>query len=340
MKGNDAKAMTDLINQSEIMRSLRMRDVLDICERTFKDMGEGKTINPAKLGLDLGEKQPYPPYQGFMNAMPAYVGWLDVAGLKWAGGFLGERKQRGLPYLTSLIILLDPHSGEFLAVLEGAWITNLRTGAQTAVALKYLKPGGALRIGLFGAGMQARTQIAAIKEWFAIDSLKVYDVYPEAAEKFSAEMSPQLDCDITVVKTPREAADGDTLICVTQSKEKFLRAEWIQPGTVVFPLGSYQEIEDEVILQSDYLVVDHVEQCLHRGALKQLVDSGQLDATAIDTTIGELALGSRRLESLDTKTTVCIPIGTGAMDVAVAKVLWDRLRASSELPSFAFTEYP
>lgn len=330
--------MTDLINQGEIMRSLGMAEVLEICERTFKDMGAGKTINPAKLGLDLGERESYPPYQGFMNAMPAYVGWLDVAGLKWAGGFGGERRRRGLPYLTSLILLLDPHSGEFLAVAEGAWITNLRTGAQTAVALKYLKePGCGLRIGLFGAGMQARTQVAAIREWFRIESLKVYDVYPQAAAKFKEEVEPGLGCEVEVVAEPAEAAEGDTLICVTQSKAAFLRPEWVRPGTVVFPMGSYQEIENEVILGADHLVVDHVEQCLHRGALRELADTGRITASDIDVTIGELALGERRIESLAEKRIVCIPIGTGAMDVAVVKVLWDRLRKEKKLPAFDFT---
>lgn len=320
------------------MRSLRMEEVLDICERTFRDMGAGKTINPAKLGLDLGERQSYPPYEGFMNAMPAYIGWLDVAGLKWIGGIGGERRRRGLPYLTGLILLMNPRTGEFLAVLEGAWITNLRTGAQTAVALKYLKaPGRPLRIGLFGAGMQGRTQIAAIREWFAIESLKVYDVFPEAAAKFKAEVEPGLGCEVEVVGSPQEAAEGDTLICVTQAKESFLRAEWVRPGTVVFPMGSYQEIDDEVILGADHIVVDHVEQCLHRGALRQLAEAGRVTAGDIDVTIGELANGVQKLASLEQKRVVCIPIGTGAMDVAVAKVLWDRLKKEKTLPAFDFT---
>ena len=72
-----------------------MKDVIDAAEKTFRGMGDGTVVNPTKVGLDLGESE-FPPYEGFMNAMPAYIGWLDSAGIKWAGGFLGERKKRGL----------------------------------------------------------------------------------------------------------------------------------------------------------------------------------------------------------------------------------------------------
>ena len=87
---------TTLLSQSDIERVLTMKDVVEAVDRTFQDFGEEKTINPPKVGLDLGETADFPPYEGFMNAMPAYVGWKDSAGLKWAGGLLGERKKRGL----------------------------------------------------------------------------------------------------------------------------------------------------------------------------------------------------------------------------------------------------
>lgn len=277
---------TMLLNTSDIIAHISMAEVVDICDRTFADMGKGKTVNPAKVCLDLGEKNVYPPYQGFTNAMPAYVGWLDAAGMKWVGGFHGKRREMKLPYLTGLIMLMDPSTGEFQAVLEGAHITNMRTGAQTAVALKYLKPGCKLRVGIFGAGMQARTQLSAIAQLFEIESLYIYDISTQASEKFATEAASQMKGRIEVAQNPQGVAqNSDVLICVTQAKEPFLKAQWIEPGSVVFPMGSYQEIEDEVILSADAIVVDHVEQCLHRGALKALADQGKITSQSITTTI-------------------------------------------------------
>jgi hypothetical protein len=105
-----------------------------------------------------------------MNAMPAYVGWLDTAGIKWAGGFLGNASL-GLPYISSLILLIDPQTGQFRAILDGAPITSLRTGAQTALPLRRLFGGPAIRLGLFGAGAQGRTQTRAVAEAFDFEPL-------------------------------------------------------------------------------------------------------------------------------------------------------------------------
>lgn len=88
---------TLLLSEQDVHDLLSMEDVVAAVEKTFQGMGEGTVVNPSKVNLDLGESAPYPPYNGFMNAMPAYVGFADVAGLKWAGGNLGERKSGTSP---------------------------------------------------------------------------------------------------------------------------------------------------------------------------------------------------------------------------------------------------
>lgn len=195
-----------------------------------------------------------------------------------------------------------------------------------------------MRVGIFGAGAQARTQIAAISEWFDIEHLSVFDIYPQAAQNFAKEIAPYVGGKITLAASPQQVAESsDTLICVTQSKEKFLKANWIQKGTVVFPMGSYQEIEDEVILQADAIVVDHIEQCLHRGALKNLAEQKRISTKDITTTIGALASQSEQIVNSDEKRIVCIPIGTGAMDIAVAQIVYDKSRQAGLGQSFDFT---
>jgi alanine dehydrogenase len=327
---------TKLLSQATIEQVLTMKDVVETVDRTFKDLGEGMTINPPKIGLDLGETAVYPPYEGFMNAMPAYVGWLDSAGIKWAGGFLGERKKRGLPYITSMLLLMDPRIGNFRAVMDGGLITNWRTGAQTAVALKYLLKDKSIRLGLYGAGMQGHTQTMAISEYFDIEEIRVYDINRPAAEIFAANMQEYVKGEINIADTPKEAAQGDAIICVTQSKEKFVKNAWVQPGTILFPMGSYQECENEFILGADKIIVDHVEQCLHRGALKELAERKALGEDDIYATLGEIAAGKKQVEVSKNERVLCIPIGTGAMDVAIATVVLERAIEKKLGDSFAF----
>lgn len=258
-----------------------------------------------------------------MNAVPAYVGWLDSAGSKWAGGFLGNARF-GLPYISSMILLINLRNGQFRAVMDGALITNMRTGAQTAVALKYLHKGKSIRIGLYGAGMQGYYQTMAISELFSIDELRVYDINREASEKFAGDMKDMVSGDIIIVNSPEEAASGDAVICVTWSKDKFVKNSWMKLGTVLFPMGSYQECEDAFVLSADKIIVDHIAQCLHRGALKELSDRGKITEKDIYATIGEIAVGKKKGRTSDSERILCIPIGTGAMDVAVATVACQR----------------
>lgn len=293
-------------------------------------------LQPDESVFDLGETAFFPPYEGFMNAMPAYVGWLDSAGIKWAGGMLGERKKLGLLYITSLIMLIDPQIGNFTAVMDGALITNWRTGAQTAVALKYLHDQKSIRIGLYGAGMQGHTQTMAIAEVFDIEEVRVFDINAAAAEKYKKSMQGIVKGTITIVNTPEEVAVGDAVICVTQSKEKFVPDRWIAPGTIVFPMGSYQECEDELIINADRIIVDHIEQCLHRGVLKALADKNIIGRQNIHATIGELAAGKKKGRDSTHERIICVPIGTGAMDVAIGTVVLRKAIEQNLGGAFAF----
>lgn len=314
---------TVLLSMSDIKKLITEKDVVEIVDKTYKGFGEGKVINPTKVGLDLGETAKWPPYKGFMNAMPAYVGWLDSAGIKWAGGFLDNVKV-DLPYISGMILLINPKTGQFKAVMDGAEITNMRTGAQAAVALKYLHNKKSIKIGLYGAGMQGHYQTMAISQLFDIDELKVYDIKKEASEKFASDMEDVVKGKIIIVDSPQEAADGDAIICVTQSKDKFVKNSWVKPGTVLFAMGSYQECADDFILTADKILVDHIGQCLHRGALKELSERGRISEKNIYATIGEIAAGKKKGRTSGRDRILCIPIGTGALDVAVATVVYQR----------------
>ena len=334
------KIETKLLSQEEIKSLVTMKDIVECVDKTFQGMGDGTVVNPTKVNLDLGETAKFPPYEGFMNAMPAYIGWTDLAGIKWAGGFLGERKKQGLPYITSLIMLIDPKLGHFKAVMDGAYITNMRTGAQTAVALKYMyHKGKKLRLGLYGAGMQGHTQTMAISELFDLEEVRVFDVHKPSAERYAEDMKDTVKGSIHIAKDPKDAAEGvDVCVCVTQSKDEFFQYDWFKPGMFLFPMGSYQECSDECILKADRIVVDHIGQALHRGALSKLDAEGKVAEKDIYSTIGELAAGKKKLDEPNARV-LCIPIGTGAMDVSVASVALQRAEEKGIGGKYAFVEY-
>lgn len=317
-------ADTLLLNESTIKSLITVSEINDIVDQTFQGLADGSIKNPSKVSLDLGETGNEPHYEGFMNAMPAYVGFQDIAGIKWVGGFQGERKQAGLPYITALTILLNPHLGTFLSVMEGSYISNMRTGAQAAIAIEYLKRKPSVSIGIFGAGMQARTTIQAIAERMTIDHLYVWNHRRPTAEKFKEDMNEFIQGDIEVTMDPAQACQAEVLITLTPAQEPLFKAEWVKPGTIVFPMGSFQEIEDELILKADRIIVDHVHQALTRGALKKLHGQGKLNEQSIDSTIGDHAQSQTAIDPKNQEIIICIPIGTGAMDVAVAYQVYQK----------------
>jgi ornithine cyclodeaminase/alanine dehydrogenase len=310
---------TLLLTQEQVKELVTMPEVLDAVEKTFRGMGEGNVVNPTKVHLDLGDGPSGLPYRAGMNSMPAYVGWQESAGIKFIGGWEGN-PGKGLPYISGMILLVDPRDGRFLASMDGELVTALRTGAQSAVALKYLianrqKPV----IGLYGAGAQGRTQVAAIAATLDVGEFRVYDIRPEAAERFADEMSSQAGFPVRKVSSPEEAAEGaDALVSVTHARNKFITNEMVKSGMTVCPLGSFRECADELILSVDKIIVDHVGQTLHRGALKEVVESGRLGEEDLYATIGEVVAGKKKGRENGEERILCIPIGTGAMDIAVA----------------------
>lgn len=316
---------TLLLTQEDIKSLITVKDAVESTEKTFKGLGDGTVINPTKVHLDLGDSGSNLPFGGGMNAMPAYIGWQEIAGMKWVGGRFFERERRGMPYILGMIILLDPHLGEFVSVMDGAFITNLRTGAQAAVITKYLHAQkGSVRLGFFGAGMQCRTSTAAIASTMKISEVRVYDISNASAQKYKQEMQHLVDGDIIICDNPADTCDVDVIITVTAAPGPLVMERWVKPGTTVIAMGSFQEIEIDYILKADAILVDHMDQCLHRGALKFAVAEGKIKEDDIFCTIGEWLNGVKSLGDISNKRLLFVPIGTGAMDISLAGIAYRR----------------
>lgn len=310
--------MVKLLSNQDIKRVLNPKGVVETVEKTWAEYGQGRVLNPAKIILDMGEESDgWPHYNSHMDAMPAYVGWLDVAGLKWVGGF-GNNQSKGKPYLSGMVLLIDPTNGSFKCVMDGTEITSQRTPAQSVVGIKYLAKKHAGTIGIFGAGTQALYHIRLIKAIFPSMRIKVYDPLEGVAEKLRSEMSHE-KVDIRVSTCMEECADADVIITLTTAKSPFLKSEWVKPGSLILLLGSNQEAFPETIMKADKIFVDHIQQTLHIGALKVLAMQGKITEHDIDATIGEIIAGLKPGRTSDNEIILFTPIGTGMLDIAVAE---------------------
>ena len=246
-----------LLNRCEIENLLSMGEVVRAIEHAFKLQAEGRAIMPPKLYLEL------PEYQGDFRAMPAYID--GSAGIKWVSVYPNNWRYN-LPTVIAIIILCDPNTGCPLAIMDGTYITAMRTGAAGGVAVKYLARKDSSVIGMIGAGMQARTQLLAIREVLPkIEEVKVFDQQRENSLKYTEEFKIKLNMNIRPVETIEEAAEADIVVTTTPSRKPIVKKRYIRPGTHINAIGAdakgKQELEADLLIDAK-VVIDDIKQAV------------------------------------------------------------------------------
>jgi ornithine cyclodeaminase len=213
-----------------------------------------------------------------------------------------------------------------MAIMDATLISAMRTGAATGVGAKYLARTDASKIALIGAGVQARTQLEAIKE--SVPSLRLahaYDLRMEAAQAFAEEMGSQLGIEVQAVASPQAAVeDADVIVTATVADEPIVKDAWVKPGSFFAHVGSYQEEEEAVVSNSDVIVVDDWGAVLHRETpiLAKMYLTGELSEADIHANLGEIILGQKTGRSTDADRIFYAPIGLGSEDVAVGSEVY------------------
>lgn len=308
-----------LISRGDIEEKLTMKDTLELMERIYKAHGAEEVLMPSKITLDLGESNDWPPYGGSFNAMPAYLGEsFDAAGLKWVWGF-NDNPKKGLPYISGIIILNHPRTGEVLAIMDGSYITDVRTGASAGIAAKYLKSNEAKTVGIIGAGVIGRMSLRAISQVMDIEEVYVYDISFKASENYAKEMSEELGLSVRAFKTNKEVClESDIIVTATIANEPLVMKEWLKKGATVLSLGSFQELDEEIPLGADKLIVDNWEQNSHRGELLKLVEKGKINEKDIYAEIPDIVVGKKLGRDNDDEIICATIIGMGSTDIGVA----------------------
>lgn len=330
-----------LISKDDVKNVLDMKKSIEIVEKVYAAHANNHVNMPAKITLDTGESNDWPPYGGSYNAMPAYIGEdLDISGIKWVWGF-NDNAKKGIPYIGGVIILNEARTGEVLAIMDGSFITDIRTGASAGVASKYLAKNDTKVAGIIGAGVQGRMNARAIAQSCKeLEEIKVADIRWEAAVKCAEELNSELNVKVTPVKSNEECCVGsDLIITVTIADEPLVMYEWLKPGATVLSLGSFQELDENIPLKCDKLVVDSWAQNSHRGELLKLVHAGKITEENIHAEMPEIVVGRKTGRTNDEEIICASIIGMGSTDIGTAGYLYKEFFADMDLPTFAFRTY-
>jgi len=325
MVGNENKGsiITQVLTlgRHEVEGLLSMSEALAEVEKAFRLKAEGKAIMPPKLYLDL------PEYQGDFRAMPAYVD--GSAGLKWVSVYPDNWKHN-YPCVMATIVLCDPNTGCPLAIMDGTYITSMRTGAAGGVAVKYLARRDSSVIGIIGAGMQARTQLLAISEVLPmIAEVKVFDLHRDASQRYAEEMGPKLNMNIRPVETIEEATEADIVVTATTSTTPIVKKQHIRPGTHINAIGAdakgKQELEAD-LLKNAKVVVDDIEQASHSGEINVPFSQGLIKVEEIYGTLGGVMANVKRGRENDNEITVFDSTGLAIQDIICAKLVYNKAK--------------
>ncbi len=309
-----------IIGEETVRKYLTPEDVIDIVEKTWRWYGEGKVIMPNKITTDMAQLG----VPGWFNAMPAYIGPMDVAGIKVVGGYDGN-KALGLPYIKANLLITDSRNGILKALISGDYINDLRTGAQPAIMAKLLAASTDV-VTIIGTGLQGYTSLLCMSKVLPLKTVRLSDISEEAMDRFIARF-PDAPFQFVKCRNNEEACRGaDVVITVTNANANLVEEPWIKEGGLVMTMGSFRETSFDTVMKADKRAVDQVGQSLHRGNVKELAELGQITAESFEIIVPDVLAGKMPGRTNPKDRIYAQIIGTGMLDVAVAGMVLQRVQ--------------
>lgn len=307
---------TLLLKQSEIKELSNMKEIIGYVETAYSVHAQRKVQMPAKKYLFFKK------YEGDLRVMPCFIRGLDQAGVKNVNVHPNNSAKYNLPTVMGLIELVDPETGFPIAVMDGTWITNMRTGAAGGVATKYLAREDSEILGLVGAGMQALTQFMAIKEVMNIKEVKVSCRTCTHRETFAKMITEKYGINARAVDTIKEAVVGsDVISTTTPSRVPIIKRKWVEDGTHINAMGAdapgKQELESH-LMEKAKIFIDCWDQASHSGEINIPVHEGIIRRNDIHARIGDVVNGAKTGRESDKEITVFDSTGLAVQDVVTA----------------------
>lgn len=283
----------------------------------------GETVAPQKAALHWSDDIDTDEKLGRIMAMPAFVGGsVGMAGMKWIPS-VPSNPARGLPRGIGVILLSDPETGLPVCFMDGTIVSAMRTGAVSGLAARALAKPGAHVVALYGAGVQARTQLSALERALPeLREIRVYDPSEARSARFVDEESSGRP-PIVALDDPHEAARGaHVLVPASMASAPFIGADWVEPGGLVLSVSSL-DIEVDVVTTADLVVTDDLaHETFHPSRpLSRAREAGVLDERAV-VPLGAILAGDHPGRTSADERIVVSPVGLGIEDVAWATAVY------------------
>ena len=315
-----------LLSREDIKKVFTMKDAIEADKKAFQLVVEGKCDAPLRTNIQA------PKHEGCFLFMPAYVEEMDTASLKIINIF-PHNIDNGIPSSPAQVLLIDGKTGIVIAVLDGTYVTQLRTGAASGAAFDVLARKDA-RIGaLIGTGGQAATQLEAMLAARDIKEVRVFDLNYDRTKEFADRMQEELAASgakIVAAKTSDEAVEGaDLLITVTPSSKPVFDASKVKEGATISCVGAYQphmqEMDPAILTRASKIYFDSKEAVLSEsGDILIPLEQGTITEEDFTGDLGNVIKGELAGRENEEEIIVFETVGVATQDLVAARTIYDK----------------
>jgi len=310
---------------SQIETALQQVDTVSIIEQGFVAYSNGEVVVPP-----VGEMI-FPDPPGDVHIKYGFIKNDEYYVIKIASGFY-KNQDFAIPSSDGLMLIFNQKTGELLCLLnDRGYLTNVRTAAAGAVAARHLAKDSIGRIGIIGAGLQARMQLSFLAKIVACKDVMVWGVSDEELARYKSDMEKQ-GFSITTCLDANEVANcSDLIVTTTPSTTPLISADAIQKGTHITAIGSdtpvKQELDSQVLAKADIVVADSISQCECRGEIFKALEAGIIGKDKI-CELGNVIQGKAKKRSSDEQITVADLTGVAVQDIQIAKAVYAALNSN------------
>lgn len=306
------------ISRADLKQLVSMRQCIELVKDAFVELYQNRADVPLRLGLDVD------PGKDVTLLMPAHMPKLGALGFKVVSVYQSN-SERGLPVTSAMVSMLDAETGVPKAIINGSYLTQLRTGAVSGAAAEFMSREDSRNLVVIGGGAQGVTQAAAIAAVRDIENITVINRFESSFPRFKATIEedwPELADRLTLTTEPEEPVRNADIICLaTTSKQPVFDASWVKPGTHVSGVGSFtperQETPEAYVVNAR-IVVDMMEHALaETGDLIIPIEKGTLKSSDIVGELGGLVLGEFVGRTSPEENTFFKSVGNAVQDMAV-----------------------
>ena len=323
-KKNTGKGIL-ILKESDIAPIVEMRDIIEADRQALSIYSKGKANIPLRSNLNV------PEYNGQCLFMNGYVASAKALGVKIVSVY-PKNIDKKLTSVPATIVLVDVETGFVNSIIDGTYLTKMRTGAVSGLATELLARKDSKVFALIGTGGQAVTQLEAVLTVRKIELVKVYDLYFERAEAFAKQMQEKFGSKFNVkiyaTKTTDEAVeDADIITTVTVSKKPVINAEKVKKNAHINGVGSYtpetEEIPPEILMKASKIYVDTKDAIKESGDIVQPLKNGQIKDSKITGELGQLINGEIKGRENDEEMTFFETTGNAVLDVVAAQKIYE-----------------